>query len=539
MAKTVESIGKYKVTSQLASGGMGAVYIARHPTLDRSVIIKKLTLRGNAAIRERFRREAQIMMDLRNDAIVDVYDHFREGSSYYIVLEYVEGVSLETLIRSRRYLPDAIALIIIREVCRGLAYAHARRVVHRDIKPANILISKTGEIKLVDFGIATIHGEEGGSDLTRDGMTLGTPSYMAPEQFQNTRSVDARADIYSLGVALYEMVTGKRPYPGSFSPEVIARIQRGRYRSPRAHNPRISLFVSRLIARMLKPKAERRLTDLGRLIRRINRRYRLGAPEEVHKIIATYLETETSAVIPRKRKRLPAIILAVVLPALAVLGVDTYRNGYHRELIYASSIGALDVSVRVRAGTRDPDTLHLSGSLYRDEENEREQPPYKTLRLYPQNAGETDLFDSFRSDRLLVEPGRYRLKITAPGIVWWESVQVVSLAAQSGSRFVIPGRPESGRQVRIDLIDEVELPLAVRTIVRDEQNGRVIEDSTIEIFEGDEWFPLTLSRRQRLRSGRDYRLRISHPDFRPQIYELAIQPHESTVVIESRLTPKE
>ncbi|MCG8481204.1 MAG: serine/threonine protein kinase, partial [Spirochaetales bacterium] len=208
MAKTVESIGKYKVLSRLAQGGMGAVYTARHPTLERTVIIKKLTLRGNADIRERFRREAQIMMDLRNDAIVDVYDHFREGSSYYIVLEYVDGMSLDALIRQRRYLPNAIALLILREVCRALAYAHDKGVVHRDIKPANILISNEGEVKLVDFGIATIHGGDEESDLTRDGMTLGTPSYMAPEQFRNTRSVDKRADIYSLGCVGYWLLTG-------------------------------------------------------------------------------------------------------------------------------------------------------------------------------------------------------------------------------------------------------------------------------------------------------------------------------------------
>ncbi|MFO8041745.1 MAG: serine/threonine-protein kinase, partial [Alkalispirochaeta sp.] len=254
--KIPDSIGKYTVIDRLAQGGMGAVYTAQHPTLERTVIIKKLTLRGNADIRERFRREAQIMMDLRNDAIVNVYDHFREGSFYYIVLEYVDGVSLEGLIRERRYLPDSVALILFREVCRGLAYAHERNVVHRDIKPANILISSRGEVKIVDFGIATIHGGEGsgggeGGDagLTREGMTLGTPSYMAPEQFQSTRSVDRRADIYSLGVVLYEMVTGTRPYPGTLSPQVIAPIQRGRYRAARAVNPKVTPFTNRLIPR--------------------------------------------------------------------------------------------------------------------------------------------------------------------------------------------------------------------------------------------------------------------------------------------------
>ena len=288
MAKKPEQIGKYTVLDEIAQGGMGSVYTARHPTLDRTVIIKKLTLRGKAEIRERFRREAQIMMDLRNDAIVDVYDHFREGASYYIVLEYVDGLSLDALIRKRRYLPNHIALLIFREVCGALDYAHARNVVHRDIKPANVLLSGRGDAKLADFGIATIHGESD-SELTREGMTLGTPSYMAPEQFHDTRSVDYRADIYSMGVMLYEMVTGKRPYPGSFTPEVLNRIQKGNYQSPRRINPKVWPFTQKLIRRMLRPKAQRRIGSLGRVVRIIDRKLRVRSDAAARTAVAEYV----------------------------------------------------------------------------------------------------------------------------------------------------------------------------------------------------------------------------------------------------------
>src|SRR5512138_1929577 len=223
MAEKAEvEIGKYKIIGLLAKGGMGAVYKAKHPTLNRTVILKKLTVRGNPQFIERFKREAKIMMDFKHDNIVTVYDHFKEGNSYYIVLEYVDGFSLDELIKRERALPSVLAMYIFLEICEALKYAHDSGVIHRDIKPANVLISRSGQVKLVDFGIAAYEEEEErGEALTAHGMTLGTPSYMPPEQFEDTKSVDKCADVYAMGVVLYEMVTGKKPFPGNFAPDTI------------------------------------------------------------------------------------------------------------------------------------------------------------------------------------------------------------------------------------------------------------------------------------------------------------------------------
>lgn len=539
MAKTVESIGKYRVLKQLAQGGMGAVYTAQHPTLDRTVIIKKLTLRGNADIRERFRREAQIMMDLRNDAIVDVYDHFREGSSYYIVLEYVDGVSLETLIQQRRYLPSAMALLIVREVCRGLVYAHERGVVHRDIKPANILISNEGEVKLVDFGIATIHSGEAPSELTREGMTLGTPSYMAPEQFHNTRAVSHRADIYSVGVVLYEMVTGKKPYPAAFSAEVVAKIQKGRYPRPRTVNPTVSGFAARLIRRLLKPRPERRFADLGKVIRRVNRHLRLKPHGRVTEQIKRYLAgEETAGRVRRSKSLVAAIVLMFALPVLLGTAWGVSR-GYHREVFMPGEYGALEATVRIRKSGREMRDLQVTGYLFVDDNDTIPAVDGGRIQFSPMPELGTQQFHVFRAPRQQLPTGAYRLKVETGSSVSWHSFQVDSLRELSNAPFVIPGQPENALRLNAEFIELLELPLMVDFDIRDRETGRRLGDSVgISVFVGNRRRSWNERVAAELRSGNTYRFRFTHPDYLTQEFSLAISPEQGRLLLNVGLAPR-
>ncbi len=196
-------IGKYKVLELVAQGGMGTVYKALHPSLKREIILKKLSIRGNVSVRERFKREAQILLDLQCPYIVHVFDYFVEGAYHYIALEYVDGMSLDKLIAKQVALPNQIAMVVFLDACYALQYAHSKGIVHRDIKPGNILISRRAAVKLADFGIASTDKEsEKDTTLTLSGVSLGTPSYMSPEQFADSKSVDKRADIYSMGVML-------------------------------------------------------------------------------------------------------------------------------------------------------------------------------------------------------------------------------------------------------------------------------------------------------------------------------------------------
>ncbi|MFP4427382.1 MAG: serine/threonine-protein kinase [Spirochaetaceae bacterium] len=539
MAKIPDSIGKYKVLEQLAQGGMGAVYSATHPTLDRTVIIKKLTLRGNPSIRERFRREAQIMMDLRNDAIVDVYDHFREGSSYYIVLEYVDGPSLEGLIERERYLPERIALTILREACRALAYAHEHNVVHRDIKPANILISKRGEVKLVDFGIATIHGDEP-SDLTQEGTTLGTPSYMAPEQFQSSRSVDFRADIYSLGVVLYEMVTGKRPYPGSLSPEVVARIQRGRYENPRKVNPRVSPYVTRLVRKLMHPKPKRRNHSLDRLVAKLDKRIGIRGRTGATRILRPYVSGEAS-VVPRRSRRsrhlVTAATLVLILIGLAGYG---YLRGYHLELFQPEVYGAVEITVRIEKGRKELRELYLSGTLY--ETDGESYTPLEggeiAFRPLPEREQEESMA-TFRSSRRQLPEGEYRLELEAENRLLYREFTVVSFSDRSRSPVVVPGRRENATQLLAEFEGNRRLPLELSFVARDALTNERIDNATLLVNVGGRWRRWTPLLGRMMRSGEEYAFRLTHPDYEREELSLWVAPDQSSLHLVLTLDPEE
>jgi tRNA A-37 threonylcarbamoyl transferase component Bud32 len=197
----------------IGQGGMGAVYKARQPSLDRPVAVKVLPPEAgrDPAFAERFGREARALARLCHPNIVAVHDVGRAGDLYYFVMEYVDGVNLRQLLRDG-HLDPAQALRIVPQICDALQYAHEEGVVHRDIKPENILLDRKGRVKIADFGLAKLLGRDGENfTLTGSRQVMGTLYYMAPEQVERPLEVDHRADIYSLGVVFYEMLTGRLP----------------------------------------------------------------------------------------------------------------------------------------------------------------------------------------------------------------------------------------------------------------------------------------------------------------------------------------
>ncbi|MDB4973983.1 MAG: Serine/threonine protein kinase PrkC, regulator of stationary phase [Myxococcaceae bacterium] len=243
-------IGNCQILEEIGSGGMATVYRAIQQPLGRVVAVKALkpSIAVDSQFAKRFEREANFMASLQHENILHVHDFLKQEGSMFIVMEYVKGIDLFDLLEKRRMLPTDVAAIIALSVARALDYAHFRGIIHRDVKPANVMISRQGEVKLMDFGIAR---DDSQRDLTETGTGLGTPSYMSPEQILGDK-LDFRSDIFSLGIVLYQMLTGRKPFIEDDSHTVMQKIRLDRYVSPRRLNPHVPRRLEHIMARCME-----------------------------------------------------------------------------------------------------------------------------------------------------------------------------------------------------------------------------------------------------------------------------------------------
>jgi tRNA A-37 threonylcarbamoyl transferase component Bud32 len=253
--------GRYRLESKLGSGGMSTVYLARDDTLERWVAVKVMhrEMSDQPDQIERFRREARAVAQLSHPNIVAVIDAGEDGGHPYIVFEYVDGETLKQRIERVGPLPVDEATAYAIEIGRGLSAAHTRRLVHRDVKPQNVLIDSEGRAKVTDFGIARSLESDG---LTQTGRVLGTTDYVSPEQAMG-RGVDARTDIYSLGVLLYEMLTGEVP----FTAETVVGVAMKHVNEPipdvQRRRPEISSVLAAVVERATAKDPKKRYPDMG------------------------------------------------------------------------------------------------------------------------------------------------------------------------------------------------------------------------------------------------------------------------------------
>ena len=263
---TKPTLGRYQVVSELGRGAMGVVYKGEDPKIHRTVAIKTVRLTDFDEdlldeMKERFFREAESAGLLTHPNIVTIYDAGEEHDLAYIAMEFLKGTDLEEYTKKDHLFSMRETLTIVSHVADALDYAHSKGIVHRDIKPANIMrLEETLEVKVTDFGIARITA----SSKTKTGVILGTPSYMSPEQVAG-KKVDGRSDIFSLGVVLFELLTGTKPFTGEDMTALMYKVARERHPSIRTINPKTPPVVEKIIDKALEKDPEKRYQKAGQM----------------------------------------------------------------------------------------------------------------------------------------------------------------------------------------------------------------------------------------------------------------------------------
>lgn len=255
--------GKYLIQSEIAKGGMGVIYKALDRTLNRVVAIKLVHahLSGDASFVERFLREARAMARLQHDNIVTIYAVEEDQGTQLLVMEYFQGSNLRVLTRNQPRLPIRDVVSITHQLASALAFAHAHGIIHRDIKPANVMVDKRGKTKLTDFGIAAALDE---ASITSTGQVIGTPEYMSPEQARGT-ALDGRSDLYSAGIMLYEMLTGKTPYAESSKTSILGKLAFDQHELVLPFPSDIPSLLQGVVRDLLRRQPEERIPDADTL----------------------------------------------------------------------------------------------------------------------------------------------------------------------------------------------------------------------------------------------------------------------------------
>jgi serine/threonine protein kinase len=263
----IRTIGRYEILGELGKGAMGVVYRARDSVLDRTVAIKTINMEleqdERAEYEARFHQEARAAGGLNHPNIVTIYDVGKSGSIAYMAMELLEGSELRALLAGGKPLPATQAIEVAAQAAEGLAYAHEHEVVHRDVKPANLMIVRGGLVKIMDFGIARMRSAE---VRTQAGVVLGSPKYMSPEQVVGKRA-EPRSDIFSLGVILYEMLTGRTPFNGEDMSAIMFQILNYVPPPPSTLSPAVPQVLDFIVAKALAKAPADRYPHAGELAR--------------------------------------------------------------------------------------------------------------------------------------------------------------------------------------------------------------------------------------------------------------------------------
>ncbi|MDY6396193.1 MAG: serine/threonine-protein kinase [Treponema sp.] len=555
MAENVpQMIGKYRIMGLVAKGGMGAVYKAVHPTLKRMVILKKLTIKGNATIRERFKREAQILLDMQSPYIVHLFDYFVEGNSHYIVEEFVDGLSLAQVIEKQVSLGTELSLLVFLDACYALKFAHARGIVHRDIKPGNILISRRAEVKLADFGIAASDDIEEiavtkserivtkvAGDVTQTGVTLGTPAYMSPEQIMDSRSVDNRADIYSMGVMLYEMLTGSKPFDSTISEENLQKIRKGKYINPRKIDRSIPPVISRMIKKMLKGNPDKRYKSIDSVIKIIKRYLRDYDTHTIRISLAQIILAKNQFVIPEfeKKSRLGVKITSYALAAVALFSIGMYA--WNAGIFHASILSpwykpvTLNLVTPIAGVQNNIYGLDIPVKAYFFDESDADLPEVQGSRRDFKNSegivtrtksGKRISASSAQNIKYLtikpvyLKDGFYRVKVLIGSYVMWSS-------------FAVNGDCVN---LNFDNLQKVKRQVTVQTRAFDAETGELLTSKTeFTVLYNGRYVPFSQVPPKELVSGKVMKIHAECKGYKLKEFSMIIDWYQDTLFVNAGL----
>jgi serine/threonine protein kinase len=407
---SIQTVGRYEITGELGRGAMGVVYKALDPTIGRTVALKtmRLDVHGLDAqeMVRRFQNEARAAGVLNHPNIVTIYDAGEQDGIFYIAMEFIEGTTLHELLAEKRVLATEEVLQLTRQICRGLDYAHSNSIVHRDIKPANIMITGNGTVKIMDFGIA-----KSGGQVTNTGQVLGTPNYMAPEQVKG-RQLDGRSDLFSLGVILYEMLTGEKPFVGQNVTTIIYKIVNENPITPRDLDVTVHPGLSAIVTKALAKAPDDRYQTGADLVRDLEN-YKLAgpvrtgstsaispAPSAPEKTLVLPLRVvagntaraaaaapalakkpipvkrPTTAILSSKRSVLLATIITIV-----VLGSAMGGYAYHRTRVKMHQLAEEAKAKELQQAAREPIAIAIPAPT--PEEHKEEIAPDTTVKFFP------------------------------------------------------------------------------------------------------------------------------------------------------------
>lgn len=447
--------GRYRILEELGRGGMGKVYKAIDTKIDEKVAIKLLNpeVAADTITRERFRNELKLTRSISHRHICRVYDFSEEEGHSYFTMEYISGEDLKSLIRKIGQFTPGKAVFIARQVCEGLTEAHRLGIIHRDLKPHNVMIDKEGNVRIMDFGIARSMKKRG---VTDPGVIIGTPEYMSPEQVEG-KEIDERTDIYSLGIILYEMLTGKVPFEGDTPLSVAVKQKTERPVDPRRLNTQIHESISSLILKCLEKDRENRCQNADELLVELKKIDKaIPSTDRVIPERKTGTAKEITVKFSPKKFLVPGlIVIAAVIVSLIAWQVLSHKG----EGLLAMDKPSLAV-MHFENNTGDQNLDHwkkaLSDLLISDLGQSRFLQVLSAERLY-----------NILEDLNLLEAERY------------SSENLLDVAERAGMRYVLVGRmTKAGETIRFN------------STIQEARSGDVIGSQQVEAQGEDSLFAM-------------------------------------------------